>query len=166
LLSDYADEDEEIPENRSIFSRLFRDGFIRNRNSAGKCDDSAMPDFNESTGEFLIPDETAETVVINRKKEKSPGLLRLSSNERINIKGKRFRIGSDKRSVDYCIDDNSAVSRVHAEIIRKNDSYFIVDNHSTNHTYVDNREIKSRKEFRLTGNEKIVLADEEFLFCI
>ena len=97
-------------------------------------------------------------------KNKKTFLLRVSNNEKIIIKGNKFRIGTEKKSVDYCIKDNCAVSRMHAEIIHKNNSYFIVDNNSTNHTFINEQEIRSKREMRLQNRSRIKLADEEFIF--
>ena len=86
------------------------------------------------------------------------------NNERIFIKKNNFKIGTEKKSVDYCITDNTAVSRMHAKIVKKNDIYFIVDNNSTNHTYLNDHAIKENFEMRLQDKSRIKLADEEFVF--
>ena len=103
-------------------------------------------------------------MIIGRESKKKSFLLRLKNNEKIFLNGDSLRIGTEKKSVDYCIKDNCAVSRVHAEIIHKDDSYYLVDNDSTNHTFLNEQKIKSKYEMKLQNKSRIRLADEEFIF--
>lgn len=93
-------------------------------------------------------------------------LIRTSNNERINITKPYFKIGKDANRVDYCISGNPAVSRFHASIVSKNGQYFIVDNGTTNHTYVNESMIPSNVETQISNGAKIRLADEKFEFKI
>ncbi len=93
-------------------------------------------------------------------------LVRTSNNERINITKPYFKIGKDANRVDYCIGGNPAVSRFHASIVSKNGQYFIVDNSTTNHTYVNESMIPSNVETQISNGAKIRLADEKFEFRI
>jgi len=68
--------------------------------------------------------------------------------------------------VDYYISDNNAVSRTHADIVSKEDAYFIIDNNSTNHTYLNEHMIKSLSEMKLQDKSRIRLANEEFIFYL
>ena len=91
-------------------------------------------------------------------------LLRLKTGDRAPITKPFFRIGKEKSFVDYCISDNSAISRAHAYIINKNGQYFLVDTHSTNHTYINGGMIQPDVETRLFHGAKLRLANEEFEF--
>ncbi len=165
-LADCEDEYSE-PENRQGFlSRLFgkpkkdsdRNEFSFPESGNYGCD---------SNGEIIFPEAYGnETVVLKRSRESSPYLLRVCSNEKIELTRNRFRIGTEKKSVDYCIDDNCAVSRVHAEILKKHNAFYITDRNSTNHTYVDNQIVKKGREIKIQNSSRIKLADEEFVFCI
>lgn len=93
-------------------------------------------------------------------------LIRSSNNERINITKPYFKIGKDANRVDYCINGNPAVSRFHASIVSKNGQYFIVDNGTTNHTYVNESMIPANVETQISNGAKIRLADEKFEFKI
>ena len=66
--------------------------------------------------------------------------------------------------MDYCISGNTTVSRSHADIIQKGDQCYIVDNNSTNHTFVNEEMIPSNTEVPLTHGMKIRLSNEEFEF--
>lgn len=93
-------------------------------------------------------------------------LIRMKTNETINIYNETFKIGKDRNFVDYCISDNKAISRAHAYILNKNSNYYIFDNNSTNHTFVDGVKITSQQEVILKNGTKIKLANEEFEFKI
>lgn len=93
-------------------------------------------------------------------------LLRLSNNEKIYITKPYFKIGKDANRVDYCITGNPAVSRFHASVVSKNGQYFIVDNSTTNHTYVNDSMIPANVETQISNGAKIRLADEKFEFKI
>ena len=110
-----------------------------------------------------------ETTVLNAgyntlKKVNNPYLIRKKTNEKVEINKSYFRIGKERNYVDYCIADNSAVSRSHADIIRKNDEYYIIDNNSLNHTFLDNKQIPSSQMQKLEDFMIIKLADEIFEF--
>ncbi|MBR2589502.1 MAG: trypsin-like peptidase domain-containing protein [Clostridia bacterium] len=93
-------------------------------------------------------------------------LLRLSNNEKINITKPYFKLGKDASRVDYCVTGNPAISRFHASIVSKNGQFFIVDNSTTNHTYVNDSMIPANVETQISNGAKIKLADERFEFKI
>lgn len=93
-----------------------------------------------------------------------PTLYRLKTNTSVSLDKPVFRIGKEPSFVDYCISDNTAISRSHANIIRRGDDYYIVDTNSTNHTFVNGSMINSNEEIRLEQGYKIRFANEEFEF--
>lgn len=93
-----------------------------------------------------------------------PYLLRCSNNEKILLEKAVFHIGKERSYVDYCISGNPTISRSHADIINKNGQFYIVDNNSTNHTYVNGEMIPSNTEIPLSHGAKIRLSNEEFEF--
>lgn len=97
--------------------------------------------------------------------ETLPYLVRLSTSEKIQINKKIFRLGKAQNYVDY-VCPNSHVSRSHADILSKNNEYFIRDNNSTNGTYVNGIRIIGNKEVKIKHEDKIKLANEEFEFRI
>ena len=70
----------------------------------------------------------------------------------------------DFSGVDYQIKDNPAVSRLHAELITKDEGYFIKDSNSTNNTFVNGKEIESGEEVQIFDGDEIIMADETFEF--
>ena len=94
----------------------------------------------------------------------NPYLVRVNTNEKIIINKPVFKIGKASRGVDFHVSGNGAVSRQHAIILHKGDSYYIKDNKSTNHTYVDGKEVEVDEEVLLKNNSTISLGDEDFTF--
>lgn len=97
-------------------------------------------------------------------KKPTPALIRTKNQEKIIINKNVFRIGKSKTDVDYTVEDNVAISRVHAIIHKRDGACYIKDNDSTNNTYVNGVIIKGEKEQLLMKGMKISLADEEFIF--
>lgn len=95
-----------------------------------------------------------------------PYLRRSSNNEKILLDKPVFHIGKERSYVDYCITGNATISRSHADIIGRDGQYFIVDNNSTNHTYVNGEMIPSNTEIPLSHGTKIRLSNEDFEFLI
>lgn len=95
-----------------------------------------------------------------------PYLIRVNTNERIMLNKPTFKIGKASRGVDYTVDGNGAISRVHAIITQRDDVCYIKDNKSTNHTYINNIPIEEGAEEILTHESLVRLGDEEFTFKI
>lgn len=94
----------------------------------------------------------------------NPYLVRVNTDERIMITKQNFKIGKASMGVDYTVKGNSAVSRIHAIITNKDGIYYVKDNKSTNHTFVNGKAIDDGENELLTHDSKIVLGDEEFIF--
>lgn len=101
---------------------------------------------------------------LHREARTLPWLERCSNGERRRIDKPLFRIGKDKYHVDYFVDGNPAVSRNHACILSKNGRYFIVDNNSLNHSFVDGMIVPIQKEYEIFDGCAVCLANEEFIF--
>ena len=94
----------------------------------------------------------------------NPYLIRVNTDERVMITKQNFKVGKASMGVDYTVKGNGAVSRVHAVITNKDGIYYIRDNKSTNHTYVNGKMLEEGENELLTQDCKIVLGDEEFIF--
>lgn len=113
--------------------------------------------------------KVGETTVLDNAKVvatqvTTPILVRRKNSEKIPINKPVFRIGKEKSYVDYFVNDNTAVSRSHADIITRDGRLFIVDTNSTNHTYVNGAMIQSNMETQLNSGDTVRLANEEFEF--
>ena len=90
-------------------------------------------------------------------------LVRQSNNERVIIKKSLFRIGKEISKVDYCL-ENTSVSRVHAELMCIDDTFYIKDINSTNGTYKNSERIEPNKLYKIVHGDFIRIANEEFVF--
>ena len=119
---------------------------------------SIRPKSNEIVDNTILGN--AGTLKIN------PYLIRVNTKEKAIIDKPVFKIGKASRGVDYHVGGNGAISRQHAIILHKGDSYYIKDNKSTNHTYVDQKPVEGDEEVLLKNDCTITLGDEDFTFKI
>ncbi len=91
-------------------------------------------------------------------------LTRTKNGERIAITRDQFKIGRERNRVDYCISDNTAVGRLHAIIVNRGGSTFIVDQSSTNGTFVNSVRATPKQETPINNGDRVSFADEEFTF--
>lgn len=111
--------------------------------------------------------EESETVILGQESMEPkviPHLIRKKNNEKIPINKSFFRLGRDVSFNDYVIADNKFIGHGHCHIITKNGEYFIVDDNSKNHTYVDGVAISPSSEIKLSHGQNVRLSNEEFEF--
>lgn len=118
-------------------------------------------EIDEVSGKDAETEEVPPTV---SKPEIEPYLIRLSNNQEIKIDKDSFYIGKDEKNVDYCISDNLAIDDKHAYIIRHGKEYFVVDNNSKNHTYLNRVLIGTDEEVFIPHGAQLRFADEDFEF--
>ncbi|MDE7477741.1 MAG: FHA domain-containing protein [Lachnospiraceae bacterium] len=97
-------------------------------------------------------------------KEAIPYIVRKRTGEKVVINRSLFKLGKDASYVDYCIKDNPAVSRNHADIVRKPDGYYLIDKGSLNHTFVNGKKLAADEYRKLEDGCLMQLADEVFEF--
>ena len=127
----------------------------------------AQSGFGETT--VLGSGKAGETTVLNagmQAVKMTPFLIRVKTGESIPIDKPVFRIGKEKSYVDYFINDNTAISRSHANIITREGRYWVVDTNSTNHTYVGGQMIAGNTETEIVNGTRLTFANEEFEFKI
>ncbi|MGN0431293.1 MAG: DUF6382 domain-containing protein [Lachnospiraceae bacterium] len=91
-------------------------------------------------------------------------LERKRTGEVIVIAKDVFKLGKEQHYADYCVLDNSAVSRSHADIVKRDNEYYIVDNNSLNHTFVNGIQIVGQSAQPLKEGDIVTLANEEFIY--
>ena len=112
-------------------------------------------------------DDFVKTVNIQERRPDYTGqvcLIRARTKECVTIDKEYFYIGKEASAVDYCIDDNAAISRSHACIVYKNSRYYIRDLDSTNHTYVNNLQVSGNQLEELRPGYRITIANEVLYF--
>ena len=118
---------------------------------------------NDGAGETSVLNEGAgETTVLGGIQATGFTLIRKAGNIRININKPEFTLGKERRRVDYCIDNNSTVSRAHAKIKVRAGVCYISDLGSSNGTFVNGAKLSPNQEVALNKGDKIKLSDEEF----
>ncbi len=123
-----------------------------------------MPPIGNPFGEMPVP--PAAPVGMPSSEGPAPYFVRTRTGERIDLDKAEFKIGHKVSDVDYVVSDNSAISRVHCVITKRNGVCFIRDNHSTNGTYINGDRLNDGEERFLTNNAFVILGNEEFVYHI
>lgn len=89
-------------------------------------------------------------------------LFRRANGQRMYLEQEITRIGRESAYVDFYIGDNPRIGRSHAEIVRRGNTYYIKDNHSKNHTYVNGEMVAGEEMIPLKAGDVIMLANEVF----
>lgn len=119
---------------------------------------------SEGAGETTLLDAGAGETTLLGAGASTAYLLRKKNGEKIMITHQNFKIGKERRRVDYCVADNTTVSRLHCEIVKRGADYYVVDQGSANYTYVNGVQISPHKDTLLSDLSVLKLSDEEFEF--
>ena len=114
-------------------------------------------DFSYEEGTVVISTNQAE-------RQLSPCLIRRKNGEKIQVNQPIFKIGRSSELNDYNIEENKFIGHCHCHIIARDTGFYIVDDNSRNHTYVDGQMITGSVEVQITDGCIIRLADEDFEF--
>lgn len=97
--------------------------------------------------------------------QQSTNVMLVSSlgKQSITITKPRFLIGKSAEKVDGVIVGNTAISRVHCEVAVQDGNIWIVDKGSANGTYVNGQKIGTDKFVQIQVNDKIRIANEEYI---
>ena len=123
--------------------------------------------FNSDETTLLSPNNPDDTTLLSPPKT-SPPYLQSNRNgvmEEIKITKPEFVIGRLKDQVDY-ITENKAIGKVHAEIITRNEKYYLKDLNSRNGTYLNNERLNSNIEYEIKDNDVIVFANSKYIFKV
>lgn len=123
-----------------------------------------VEDEDEATS--LLVDDEPTSLLSEGPQITYPYLIRKSSFDRTDINKPVFRIGKERSYVDCFVANNNAVSRIHADIITRNNCYFVKDENSTNGTYVNGNRLSPNEEVQVFDGDIITFANEEFEFNI
>lgn len=91
-------------------------------------------------------------------------LTRQVTGEKIELGKPSFVLGKNPEKSDYAVADNTNISRVHAVITTRNGRYYVMDQNSTNGTFINGRIIKEGQETEILPGDCLMLANEEFIF--
>ncbi len=113
----------------------------------------------EWEGTVSLEGDDERTVFMDTPISFGPTLLH--QNRRIELSKLPFSIGKTECSLNL---KNPKVSRLHATIFQEGGTYFIRDEGSTNHTYVDGVILPPYTPYQLAQHATILLANEELRF--
>ena len=91
-------------------------------------------------------------------------LTRQVTGEKIELGKPSFVLGKNPEKSDYAVADKTNISRVHAVITTRNGRYYVMDQNSTNGTFINGRIIKAGQETEILPGDCLMLANEEFIF--
>lgn len=117
-------------------------------------------------GMSVVQDQTPE-----EEKKPAPGvpkampyIIRVNTKERVMVNKAVFKLGKANRGVDFTIDGNGAISRIHAIIYQRDDGCYLKDNKATNATLVDGVKLEEGQEVKLKNDATITIGGEDFIF--
>ncbi len=138
---------------------------------SGKNKELPEPPEMPKAGEYTIDDtagaqekKTLETTLITEESAEGACLTREKTQEKISIHVENFRIGRDRRRVNYRIGDNEAIDRLHCEIIKKEDGFYVLNHSETGTVSVDGADVPQNEERALADGAVLKIADETFKF--
>lgn len=124
---------------------------ISGTEETGKAEDNDV--FNET----VIIESGDETIIL----EENAPYLEYTLNgtlEKIELNRDRVVIGRSREGTDVRI-ENKTISKLHAEVLRIEDAFYIKDIGSSNGTFINGRKLQGGKNYKLSNNDVIKLAD-------
>lgn len=112
----------------------------------------------------VLNEGAGQTTVLSAQAVPTATLKRMSSGETAIINKARYVLGKEKRKVDFCVSNNSSISRIHAVVIYDNGAFYIEDQNATNFTFVNGNKVNPGQRVKINNGDKIKLSDEEFEF--
>lgn len=109
----------------------------------------------------VLASDAGETTILNHAANGGT-LTRKRTNETVTINAERFIIGRERKTANYCISDNTAISRSHVTLTVKNGTTYLTDMNAANGTFVNGVKAMPNQEIALKTGDKIKLGDEEF----
>ena len=99
-----------------------------------------------------------------RNSEKNHVFLQsYKTNQKLELYLPETKFGRNNSLIDYSI-NNSAVSRIHAKILYKNNNYYLQDCFAKNKTFLNFNELQPECEYLLSEGDLIKFANERFIF--
>jgi len=119
---------------------------------------------NDAGETTVLGGGAGETTVLTRASVNGGTLVRKRTGEVVSINTDQFVIGRERKGVNYCIADNSSISRNHVRLSVRNGATYLTDLGAANGTFVNGVKVMPRQEIALKNGDKITLADEDLEF--
>lgn len=91
-------------------------------------------------------------------------LINLKTGDRIIINKQEFAIGKERSRVDYCISDDSSVSRLHLKVRVRDGRCYIVDMGSKNGTFINGNRLTPNQEFPIRNGDRLDISLKKYEF--
>ena len=105
-----------------------------------------------------------ETVIIKKPKlSDNPYLKAIEGDEAIQISKNSILIGRMENFVDYII-SSSAIGKIHAEILREGENFYVMDCNSKNGTFLNDNRILPNTKNSIKNNDTLRFANREYIF--
>ena len=118
----------------------------------------------QDAGETTVLSGAGETTVLTRNTVSGGTLIRKRTGESVSINTDQFVIGRERKGVNFCISDNSSISRNHVRLTVRGGVTYLTDLNAANGTFVNGVKVTPRQEIALKNGDKITLADEDLEF--
>ncbi|WP_026882400.1 DUF6382 domain-containing protein [Clostridium akagii] len=152
-----------------VFVFIKNNGVKKNKSLENKLDGSPIRSklrkingINKTSKREIITEISFETELLDHGVayllSKKAGTL-----ERIYIDKSKFRIGRMPLKVDY-VSENIAIGKIHAEIRKEVDKYYVVDLNSRNGTYVNGKKLNGNELYEIKNEDIILFANSEYTF--
>lgn len=149
-----------------VLTKLWRPSLKSEGNSKAKATNknklmnieakSSVPNIDETT---LLTEKLIPITINNAFLERNSG----NEYEQILLNRDSFIIGRNISTVDY-VENTKGVSRIHLEIKRGDDCYFIKDLYSKNGSFLNDEELKPNLHYPIKDGDIIKIGKAEFTF--
>lgn len=139
--------------NKREYSPVIKEEFDLDSRKLKKENDHSILDEENGTS-VLFNDSSNNAYIIKPDSEGA---------DKIYIDKAEFNIGRDKVNSDFVI-EKPTVSGKHAAILSDNGEYYIIDNNSSNGTYLNNVKLQPNKRYKLNSKDNIIFADQSYCF--
>lgn len=145
-------EKQEEKKSKSIFGI-----FSRNKNKKNNVENAEQ--------RIVIPEKKVNVnPVVKREEEYVLSALSTSKPLNLIIDKREFLIGSKAGLVDGLVNINNLVSRRHCIVKKGVDGYYIMDNGSSNGTFINGRRLEANISNKLVDGDIVKVANVEFVF--
>ena len=118
-------------------------------------------DFQEEPEEFY-----GQTMLLQKENKKgTPVLVSLRPDLQgsVTVSKEKFTVGKMKGQADLLL-DLPVISRIHAQIEKRGEDYFLMDLNSTNGTFLNGKRLASNEYRQICGGDEIFFAETGYLF--
>lgn len=110
-----------------------------------------------------LREDFGKTVLLQSELKGKSYLLEVETGKKFFLEKENTIIGSQKESVDICL-NVPTISRIHAKIICRNNQTFLIDLNSRNGTELDGEVLQPETEYLLKEENMIDFAEKRYLY--